>query len=301
MNTKFLAIEDFRRLLEEGTDAFRIFVLAGAWGERFGADVMISYFRESDLGAALGQLDVWAERVFWKPRCVFARQLVKQPGGTALPFLVRGKEFSPTQVVRENGLKYEIDFSSGYSVGLFCDQRSNRQSLMKRNPPNVLNCFAYTCAFSVVAASVNCKTLSIDLAKKALDRGRKNFSLNGIVTSGHRFLADDVFSVLPRLSRRGEKFHCIILDPPTFSRSVKGSFQAEHDFPRLLELALACALPKACLLLSTNCSTLRAADLRNIAASTAAAFGVSARFCASEVQCDALGGQSSSTIWMELE
>jgi 23S rRNA (cytosine1962-C5)-methyltransferase len=301
LKVSFLTVENFRHLAEEGTDAYRIFVLPGAWGERWGKDVLISYFQKSDLDTAFSQLDVWTEKVSWKPQHVLARQLVKQPGKNHLPSLVRGGEFSPNQIVRENSLKYEIDFSTGYSVGLFCDQRSNRRFLMKYKPRRTLNCFAYTCAFSVAAASVGSQTLSIDLAAQALARGQKNFCLNGISVEGHRFLTDDVPSVLKRLARRGEKYDCIILDPPTFSRSSKGSFQVERDFPSLLRIALDCAAPRARLLLSTNCSSLQVSDLQKIGSGVAAPLKRSARFYNCESQCDTLGGQSSSTLWMELE
>ena len=59
--------------------------------------------------------------------------------------------------------------------------------------------------------------------------------LNGLTTERHRFIADDVMTVLPRLARKGEKFDVIILDPPTFARSPGGkTFHADNDFEKLL-------------------------------------------------------------------
>mgnify|MGYP003694676773 CR=1 FL=1 len=101
------------------------------------------------------------------------------------------------------------------------------------------------------------RRLSIDLSKKSLDRGRDNFALNRLATDRHRFIADDVLSVLPRLARKGELFDAIILDPPTFSRSRTGkSWQVEHDFEKLLLAALEVAERDARILLSTNCTRL---------------------------------------------
>jgi 23S rRNA (cytosine1962-C5)-methyltransferase len=77
-------------------------------------------------------------------------------------------------------------------------------------------------------------------------------------TTDHRFIADDVMAVLPRLARKGEKFDVIILDPPTFSRSPGGkTFHVEDDFERLFVDALELAERDSYVLLSTNCSTLR--------------------------------------------
>jgi 23S rRNA (cytosine1962-C5)-methyltransferase len=93
--------------------------------------------------------------------------------------------------------------------------------------------------------------------------------LNRLATDQHRFIADDVLKVLPRLARKREIFDCIILDPPTFSRSRTGkSWQVERDFEDLLLAALEVAERDAKILLSTNCLSL---DER--------ALEVMARFC----------------------
>jgi 23S rRNA (cytosine1962-C5)-methyltransferase len=109
----------------------------------------------------------------------------------------------------------------------------------------------------VCAACSGASTLSIDVSKGYLARGRENFALNNLSTFDHRFIADDVRSVLPRLVRRGEKFDAIILDPPTFSRTPGGkTFRVQHDFETLLTAALPLGERDAHVLVSTNCSAL---------------------------------------------
>ena len=133
----------------------------------------------------------------------------------------------------------------------------------------MLNCFAYTCSFSVAAAVAGAKTVSVDLSQKSLERGRQNFALNNLPAIGHQFIADDIFEVLPRLARRGEKFDLIVLDPPTFSRSHSGRmFRVHSNFESLLGEALEVADRDARILLSTNCATLSERALE-----------VMARFC----------------------
>jgi len=152
-------------------------------------------------------------------------------------------------------LRFGIDFGTGYSPGLFLDQRENRRYVRHIAPKRLLNCFAYTCSFSVCAACSGATTFNIDLSKKYLAWGRKNFALNNLPTMEHHFIADDVSSVLPRLARRGEKFDTIILDPPTFSRSPGGkTFRVQHDFEVLLVNALSLAERDGQILVSTNCS-----------------------------------------------
>jgi len=198
---------------------------------------------------------------------VFSRFLPKKNEERETPQLMFGKEDENLQTIAtEHFLKFGIDFGAGYSVGLFVDQRENRRYLRQAEPKRLLNCFAYTCSFSVYAACNGAGTLNIDLSKKYLTRGRENFALNSLSTINHRFITDDVRSVLPRLARRGEKFDAIILDPPTFSRSSKGqTFQVQDDFENVLISALSVAERDAHVLVSTNCSALSERALKVMA------------------------------------
>jgi 23S rRNA (cytosine1962-C5)-methyltransferase len=226
--------------------------------ERFGVDVLISYKTDAALERLKTELCLWALNLDFKFRRVFARFLPKKNADREAPRLILGDPGTNLEsTALERTLRYGIDFGAGYSVGLFIDQRENRRFVRDVAPSTLLNCFAYTCSFSVAAATVGATTVSIDLSKKSLARGRENFALNSLPTNDHQFLADDVMEVLPRLARKGEKFDVIILDPPTFSRSHRGkAFQVEQDFEKLLLAALEVAERQAKILLSTNCSSL---------------------------------------------
>jgi 23S rRNA (cytosine1962-C5)-methyltransferase len=169
-------------------------------------------------------------------------------------------------VVMERGLKFGVDFAVGYSPGLFIDQRENRSFIRRSASKKMLNCFAYTGSFSVAASFGGSNTLSIDLSRKSLERARENFLLNGLSTTGHRFIADDVLEVMPRLARKGETFDLIVLDPPTFSRARSGkTFHVQSDFEDLLLVTLELAERGARILLSTNCSKIDARQLERMA------------------------------------
>lgn len=185
---------------------------------------------------------------------VYHKALVRHTRGVgqeASPKLVFGQEAPERFVVLENGLRFELSFREGYSVGLFLDQRENRRRLMQGRagrefplrkepeaPVEILNAFAYTCGFSVAAARAGMRTVSLDLSKKYLEWGRRNFELNGIDPSGHDFIYGDVFDWLGRFGRRHRKFDLIILDPPTFSQSREhGLFRAPKDFGNLVAAA----------------------------------------------------------------
>ena len=184
------------------------------------------------------------------------------------PQLVLG-EAAPEEVqIRENGATYSIRFHEGYSVGIFLDQRDNRRRLLtgyiapgfSTTLPGstVLNTFAYTCAFSVAAAKGGASVTSLDLSKKYLDWGRRNFELNGINSSEHDFIFGDVFDWLRRLGKKQRTFDMVLLDPPTFSQSKEfGVFRVEKDYGTLVTAALKVLKPNGILFASTNAAELK--------------------------------------------
>ena len=254
----------------EGTDAYRLSTIRDGWAERFGQDILISFENQAARERLTTEFFLWAEAMRFNTQRIFERLLPRRNEERAAPKLILGdSNLSPRTVVIERALRYEIDFSAGYSVGLFVDQRENRSFVRKAAPKRMLNCFAYTCSFSVAAAIAGANTVSVDLSRKSLERGRANFTCNNLPATGHQFIADDVFAVLPRLSRKGEKFDLIVLDPPTFSRPHRGkAFQVESGFEGLLEEALEVADRDCRILLSTNCTALNQRALE-----------VMARFC----------------------
>jgi 23S rRNA (cytosine1962-C5)-methyltransferase len=175
------------------------------------------------------------------------------------PVHLCGPEQTQAFTIHESGLAFEISFQSGYSQGIFLDQRDNRAALRSRLAAGgtLLNTFAYTGAFSVFAAAAGATATTLDLAQPYLDWARRNFALNGIEADAHHFCKGDTFHWLTRFAKQGRKFDGIVLDPPTFSRDKDGRvFRAEKDYGRLAELAFSCLAPGGFLLASTNCRTL---------------------------------------------
>ena len=286
----------------ERTSAHRLFTAPQAWVERLGPDVLISYQTDAARDAARAGLRAWETRAGFRSGRVFGRFLPRRNADRVSPVLLDGDPAAPLRtVVTERGVAYGIDFGTGYSSGLFLDQRANRAFVHRRAPRRVLNTFSYTCSFSVVAALAGALTLSIDLSRKSLDRGRHNFELNALSLEGHRFLADDVLDVLPRLERRGETFDLIILDPPTFSLGNRGRrWQVEQQMGDLLLAALALTAPGASVLLSTNCTSLDRAALERMARAVLRAARRRAEFHAPPPLPDFPPGAGAQTLWLDV-
>jgi 23S rRNA (cytosine1962-C5)-methyltransferase len=300
---EWISASTWSALAAEGTDAHRLASGPNAWLERFGPDLLLSYKFEPGRDALLAELDRRCGDYSYLPRRVFGKYLPHQACERAAPLLLRGEGGGSLETeVSEAGVRYGLDFAGGYSAGLFIDQRDNRARVRGLKPKRLLNTFAYTCSFSVVAALAGAETVSIDLSRRSLTRGGENFRRNGLdPKSGHRFLADDVLGVLPRLARRGEKFDAIILDPPTFSRNQAGAaFQVQRDFDRLVALALEVAAPGANLLLSVNHSAMKVTDLERAARSELRSMGRTGRFLSSASLADFPPGHGAATVWLEM-
>ena len=300
--SEWIGVDLLRDFQAEGTDAHRLCTINDGWIDRYAADVIISYKDDQTKDWLTDELELWSKDAGLTFSRVFGRFLPLKNEERERPRLLSGDPQEPLQrVVLERNIRYEVDFSAGYSVGLFIDQRENRSYLRKIAPKTVLNCFAYTCSFSVAAAAAGARTVNVDLSNKSLRRGRENFSLNSVPTNAHRFIADDVLDVLPRLARRGEKFDAIILDPPTFSRSHRGKvFHAENDFEALLLAALEVAERQTSILLSTNCSTLRQNALEVMGRYCLKVARRAGRFHRSPPLPDFPAETGASTIWLTL-
>lgn len=213
-------------------------------------------------------------------RGAYHKRLNRQVRRTAMtdasPLLVAGEAAPDRFGILENGVRYELSFAEGYSVGLFLDQRDNRRRFLashiaagfpllmtERATRNIelLNCFSYTCGFSVCAALAGARTTSLDLSRKYLEWGRRNFILNGLDLAQHDFIHGDTFDWLRRLARKGRTFEIIVLDPPTFSQSREtGVFRASKDYGKLVGAALRVLSPHGILLASTNAADWPAGD-----------------------------------------
>jgi 23S rRNA (cytosine1962-C5)-methyltransferase len=286
----------------EGTDSHRLCTIDAGWVERFGRDTLISFKNTDARDRLILELYFWRNSLGVDVSRVFGRFLPKKNEEREKPQLLFGDGDENLQTIAtEAFLQYKIDFAAGYSVGLFIDQRENRRYVRQSKPKRLLNCFSYTCSFSVVAASVGAQTLNIDLSKKSLERGRENFALNSLSTSDHRFIADDVLTVLPRLARKGEKFDMIILDPPTFSRSHRGkTFNVESDFEDLLAQALELIARDGCILLSTNCTSLREKGLEVMARYCLKVARRAGKFHRTPSLPDFPPNAGASTVWLSL-
>jgi 23S rRNA (cytosine1962-C5)-methyltransferase len=198
-----------------------------------------------------------------------SRQVRRSTVAESSPQLIFGEAAPENFEILENGIRYELCFTEGYSVGLFLDQRDNRRRILAGHIAanftifeaagpklELLNIFAYTCGFSVSAAKAGLRTTSLDLSKKYLEWGKRNFALNGQDPGSHDFIYGDAFDWLRRLAKKGRAYDLVVLDPPTFSQSREfGVFRVEKNMSDLVAASLDVLKRDGVLLTSANAAS----------------------------------------------
>ena len=127
--------------------------------------------------------------------------------------------------IREHGIWYSIDLTMNRDASLYLDTRGLRKwAIDHLGGKTVLNTFAYTGSLGVAASGGGAKrVVHLDLNRKFLNIAKTSYTLNGFPIDKNDFISGDFFPVVSRLKRSGELFDCVVLDPPFFSSTEKGT------------------------------------------------------------------------------
>lgn len=173
--------------------------------------------------------------------------------------LVFGEGQGDSVDIMENGLRFEVNIIDGQKTGFFLDQRVNREKIgaLSRDAL-VLNCFAYTGAFSVYCAEGGAKkVVSLDISKPACMSARKNLHLNWFSADNYPVIEADVFTYFRDTH---DNYNLIILDPPAFAKTKKDVNKASRGYKEINLQALK-HLVRGGLLATFSCSNFIEEDL----------------------------------------
>ena len=159
-------------------------------------------------------------------------------------------------VVRENGLKFWVNFRDYLDTGLFLDHRIVRQKLREwAKDTDFLNLFCYTGSATVYAAAGGARsTTSVDLSNTYLDWAHENLLLNNFGGDTHELFREDCLHWLELQSVWGPRFDLIFVDPPTFSNSKRmdGVLDVQRDHVGMIRRSMKLLRPGGRLVFSTN-------------------------------------------------
>jgi len=258
---------------EAGTSCFRWVNdagdgLPGVAVEVYGEHVVLHAYDERDVQPLADALvERGAAGVYLKRRPKKASALDEEATRSLAPTTpIAGAAAEAEIEVRENGVPFLVRLGDGLSTGLFLDQRANRARVRElAQGARVLNLFAYTCGFSIAAAAGGAgEVVSVDAAKKQLERGVRGFAHAGLDAGLHETIADDAFAVLDRMARRGRVFDLVVCDPPTYSSTKKGTrFTSGKMWTELAGKLLRVLAPGGRILATSNDRRLTQRQLRD--------------------------------------
>lgn len=159
-------------------------------------------------------------------------------------------------LVREHGLRFEVDLVHGQKTGLYLDQRDNRALVRKLAAgARMLDLFAYTGGFAVAAVAGGARSsVSVEASRPAAAAARRNLALNGADSSAHTVDTADAFAWLARAEAARRTFDLLVCDPPSFAPNRAAVPKACAAYRRLNASLLRLASPRA-LVLTCSCSS----------------------------------------------
>lgn len=155
-------------------------------------------------------------------------------------------------VIKENGIRFYIDFKEGQKTGFFLDQRDNRALLGKYSKDKkVLNVFCYTGGFSIYSLAAGARHVtSVDSSKRAIELLENNLKLNLEYKGIHESVVADAKLWLPTMD---EDYEIIILDPPAFAKRQSDKHRGIQGYKFINRLALS-KIKRGGLLFTFSCS-----------------------------------------------
>lgn len=170
----------------------------------------------------------------------------------------------------EDALRYHINFQNVQNIGFFPDMKMGR-SFVRDNAKDkkVLNLFAYTCSFSVVALAAGAnQVVNVDMNKNVLSIGRENHRLNDLDLKKVQFMPYNILKSWSRIRKFGP-YDLIIIDPPSFQ---KGSFAATNDYEKIIRRLHEFASDECTILCALNAPELDTDFIKNLFAQNAPEF-----------------------------
>lgn len=130
-------------------------------------------------------------------------------------------------------------------TGLFPEQSVNWDYMIDRisketkkgRNVKVLNLFAYTGGATIACSYAGASVCHVDSSQGMTNWAKENLASSGLKDRPVRFLVDDVIKFVKREIRRGNKYDCIVMDPPSYGRGKNGEvWSIEKNIYELIEL-----------------------------------------------------------------
>lgn len=200
----------------------------------------------------------------FQPRAVIERNDARVRELEGLPLIsatVYGD--APEEIeILQHGLRFVVSPGAGQKTGSFLDQRENRlaarAAAQTTTHRRALDCFTFNGAFALHLASVCAEVVGIDISGDAVAAAKRNAELNEM--RNVEFREANVFDALREMETAGERFDCIVLDPPAFAKN-RASLKAAVRGYKEINLRALKLLHAGGVLITCTCSYHVAEDL----------------------------------------
>ena len=155
------------------------------------------------------------------------------------------KQLPESWKIHYRNLTFKVQPTGFKHTGLFPEQAANWDFIDETiksaagEEIKVLNLFAYTGGATAAAAAAGAQVCHVDASKGMVTWAKENLQLSGLADKPVRYIVDDVLKFVQREQRRGNTYHGIIMDPPSYGRGSNGEVWKLEDclFPLIEECA----------------------------------------------------------------
>ncbi|SIN81861.1 23S rRNA (cytosine1962-C5)-methyltransferase [Singulisphaera sp. GP187] len=213
----------------------------------------------------------------------------------------------PRVTIQENGVRYRVVFEGSHKTGFFCDQRDNRQALLRYTPGrSMLDVCCYTGGFGISALTKGGATevTGVDLDEKAIARARDNGNLNQVRPT---YVHADAFGYLRQMRVNERAFGVVVLDPPKLIPGRLDIATGKQKYFDMNFLAMSVVEPGGFLLTCSCSGLLSPEEFLHLLRAAARKAGRSAQVLAvtgaspdHPVGLDALEGAYLKGVWLRM-
>jgi len=173
--------------------------------------------------------------------------------------------------INHNGSTLELKLTDFGHVGVFPEHAVNwdwitHQLRASGETLKVLNLFAYTGGATIAAVAGGAEVVHVDAAQNAVLWARRNTQASDMGAAAIRWITEDVRKFVQREIKRGNKYHGVVLDPPSYGHGPKGEvWKLQDHLPELLQMcADLTAADRRFLLLSCHTTGVDPSDLERM-------------------------------------
>ena len=142
--------------------------------------------------------------------------------------------------IRFGEFVFELRQTPSGQVGIFPEQAPNwkwiEQLPYDLSGLKALNLFGYTGGTTMALAARGAEVVHCDSAKSVVNWAKSNASRSGLKNATIRWIVEDAMTFVQREIKRGNKYHIVVADPPSFGRGPSGeSWKFQRDLATLLD------------------------------------------------------------------